>query len=226
MWLAGDAEQEAIDWFLGDGALRSRPGMRVNVLKADHHGSCNGVTTRISTRCDRSFATASVGRGQQLRAHAHAGEGVVSRASRAVVSHRPERNDRVSQPRHGRAASYTVTVQRGTTEHDRVRPTSTRRKPSAIQSRRSPTTSFNFAHAPIPRIAGSSTRSRNRMASVEVDGKSMITVPQSLLPSGRERRTRAERQARRLGRRNALRAHDRSRRSGDQGGARRHRRRR
>jgi hypothetical protein len=45
MWLAGDAEQEAIGWFLGPAHYDVNPGMRVNVLKADHHGSCNGVTT-------------------------------------------------------------------------------------------------------------------------------------------------------------------------------------
>ena len=43
MWLAGDAEHEEIAWFEKTGYARN-PGMRVNVLKADHHGSCNGVT--------------------------------------------------------------------------------------------------------------------------------------------------------------------------------------
>jgi competence protein ComEC len=46
MWMAGDAEHEAIDWFdRGAGYSRS-PGMRADILKADHHGSCNGVTDR------------------------------------------------------------------------------------------------------------------------------------------------------------------------------------
>ena len=44
MWLAGDAQQQAIDWFLGAAHYDRNPGMRVDVLKADHHGSCNGVT--------------------------------------------------------------------------------------------------------------------------------------------------------------------------------------
>src|SRR3954464_2386303 len=38
MWLAGDAEHEEILWFEKAGYDRS-PGMRVDVLKADHHGS-------------------------------------------------------------------------------------------------------------------------------------------------------------------------------------------
>lgn len=44
MWLGGDAQQMAIDWFLHDAGYKRNPGMRVDVLKADHHGSCNGVT--------------------------------------------------------------------------------------------------------------------------------------------------------------------------------------
>jgi competence protein ComEC len=44
MWLAGDAETVAIAWFLGAAGYASDPGMRANVLKGDHHGSCNGVT--------------------------------------------------------------------------------------------------------------------------------------------------------------------------------------
>ncbi|MEO8336273.1 MAG: MBL fold metallo-hydrolase [bacterium] len=43
MWMAGDAEHDAIGAFVRAGYGTS-PGMRVDVLKADHHGSCNGVT--------------------------------------------------------------------------------------------------------------------------------------------------------------------------------------
>jgi beta-lactamase superfamily II metal-dependent hydrolase len=46
MWFAGDAEHEAIDWFDAVGNYDVSPGMDVNVLKADHHGSCNGVRSR------------------------------------------------------------------------------------------------------------------------------------------------------------------------------------
>src|SRR6202171_1972434 len=45
MWLAGDAEREEIAWFEGAG-YNQNPGMRASVLKADHHGSCNGVAAR------------------------------------------------------------------------------------------------------------------------------------------------------------------------------------
>ena len=43
MWMAGDAEHDAIGAFIRAG-YATNPGMRVDVLKADHHGSCNGVT--------------------------------------------------------------------------------------------------------------------------------------------------------------------------------------
>jgi competence protein ComEC len=46
MWLAGDAERDALRWFDSPADYDVRPGMRVNVLKADHHGSCNGVSSR------------------------------------------------------------------------------------------------------------------------------------------------------------------------------------
>ena len=45
MWLAGDAEQPAIAWY--DATEYDRvPGMRATVLKADHHGSCDGISPR------------------------------------------------------------------------------------------------------------------------------------------------------------------------------------
>ncbi len=45
MWLAGDAEHDELRWFDATDYDR-RPGMDVDVLKADHHGSCNGVTAK------------------------------------------------------------------------------------------------------------------------------------------------------------------------------------
>ena len=61
MWLAGDAEREAIDWFLGRARYPRNPGMRVNVLKADHHGSCNGVTNAYINVLKPDLVVASVG---------------------------------------------------------------------------------------------------------------------------------------------------------------------
>ncbi|HJQ11248.1 MAG TPA: MBL fold metallo-hydrolase [Gemmatimonadaceae bacterium] len=60
MWLAGDAEREEISWFESAG-YNVKPGMRVNVLKADHHGSCNGVTRRYLAFTQPQWVIASVG---------------------------------------------------------------------------------------------------------------------------------------------------------------------
>ncbi|HEY8852506.1 MAG TPA: MBL fold metallo-hydrolase [Gemmatimonadaceae bacterium] len=60
MWLAGDAEREEIGWFESSGYDRD-PGMRVNVLKADHHGSCNGVTSGYLSLVTPKWVVASVG---------------------------------------------------------------------------------------------------------------------------------------------------------------------
>ena len=46
MWLAGDAEHEALAWYDAGADYDARPGMRATVLKANHHGSCNGVDRR------------------------------------------------------------------------------------------------------------------------------------------------------------------------------------
>jgi competence protein ComEC len=61
MWLAGDAEHEEIDWFARSGYDRT-PGMKVNVLKGDHHGSCNGVSSWYLRATDPEWVTFSVGR--------------------------------------------------------------------------------------------------------------------------------------------------------------------
>jgi competence protein ComEC len=61
MWFAGDAEQQAISWFLGAAGYATNPGMHVNVLKADHHGSCNGVTNAYLNAINPEYVTASVG---------------------------------------------------------------------------------------------------------------------------------------------------------------------
>ncbi|MBV6520169.1 MAG: hypothetical protein MNPFHGCM_00274 [Gemmatimonadaceae bacterium] len=45
MWLAGDAEHEAIEYFDIAG-YDETPGMSARIMKANHHGSCNGITAR------------------------------------------------------------------------------------------------------------------------------------------------------------------------------------
>jgi competence protein ComEC len=60
MWLAGDAEREEIAWFEAAG-YSENPGMLVNVLKADHHGSCNGVSPRYLSLTRPKWVVASLG---------------------------------------------------------------------------------------------------------------------------------------------------------------------
>src|ERR1700737_4968037 len=60
MWLAGDAEHEEISWFEAIGYGQD-PGMRADVLKADHHGSCNGVTPRYLALIKPRWVVASLG---------------------------------------------------------------------------------------------------------------------------------------------------------------------
>jgi beta-lactamase superfamily II metal-dependent hydrolase len=60
MWFAGDAEHEAIDWFDTVGDYDVSPGMDVNVLKADHHGSCNGVRSRYLDLLSPDWVTFSL----------------------------------------------------------------------------------------------------------------------------------------------------------------------
>lgn len=60
MWFAGDAEHEAIDWFDAGANYDVAPGMKVNVLKADHHGSCNGVKSRYVELLSPDWVTFSL----------------------------------------------------------------------------------------------------------------------------------------------------------------------
>jgi competence protein ComEC len=115
MWFAGDAEQDAIRWFLGADGYAKNPGMRVTVLKADHHGSCNGMTDEYLSALHPSFATASLGDVNSYR-HMH------EQAKAALKSHRipwyrTDQNGtitiRVSGAAGGKPA---VSVQKGTTD--------------------------------------------------------------------------------------------------------------
>ena len=70
MWMAGDAEQEAIGWFLGGAGYATNPGMKVDVMKADHHGSCNGVTNAYVNALNPARVLAGVGASNSYK-HMH-----------------------------------------------------------------------------------------------------------------------------------------------------------
>ncbi len=61
MWFAGDAEHEEIEWFDTGANYDVAPGMKVNVLKSNHHGSCNGVQNRYADLTNPDWVTMSVG---------------------------------------------------------------------------------------------------------------------------------------------------------------------
>jgi competence protein ComEC len=60
MWFAGDAEHSTIAWF-ESARYDVMPGMQVDVLKADHHGSCNGVSSWYLRTTRPKWLAVSVG---------------------------------------------------------------------------------------------------------------------------------------------------------------------
>jgi competence protein ComEC len=114
MWIAGDAEQEEIRYFVDVAHYDRQPGMHVTVLKADHHGSCNGVTRAYLNALRPELATASVGAINSY-GHMHEQAKDLYRASH-IPWYRTDQNGTIEfkspgTPRGG----YTVHVQRGTT---------------------------------------------------------------------------------------------------------------
>lgn len=93
MWLAGDAEREEIEWFDSAGYERD-PGMHVSVLKANHHGSCNGVTGRYLDVTTPTWVVASVGPRNEY-GHMHAQAKDIYRAAR-VPWYRTDQNGTVT----------------------------------------------------------------------------------------------------------------------------------
>lgn len=114
MWLAGDAEQEAIGWFLGAAGYNTNPGMHVNVLKADHHGSCNGVTNAYVNAVNPQWVTASV-------ANSNTFKHMNTQAKTLYTAHgkpwyRTDQNGTIVFRTPGTpAGGYTVSVLKGTT---------------------------------------------------------------------------------------------------------------
>jgi competence protein ComEC len=112
MWIAGDAEREEIDWFLNDARYNANPGMRVTVLKADHHGSCNGVTSAYLDATHPAWAAVSVGDVNSYH-HMHEQAKAEFRAHR-VPWMRTDQNGTITFRSPGVAGGgYTVVVQRG-----------------------------------------------------------------------------------------------------------------
>jgi competence protein ComEC len=111
MWLAGDAEQEEITWFLGDARYDVNPGMKVDVLKADHHGSCNGVTDAYLDATHPTWATASVANENSYH-HMHEQAKAEYRARR-IPWYRTDQNGTITIKSPGTpGGGFTITPQR------------------------------------------------------------------------------------------------------------------
>ncbi|CAN5819834.1 hypothetical protein BH11GEM1_BH11GEM1_02670 [soil metagenome] len=111
MWMAGDAEAEDISWFTRAGYRRS-PGMRVDVLKADHHGSCNGVTDLYLDLLKPSLLVASLA---AVNDYGHMHSQAKSMYRRHGASwYRTDQNGTITLRSAGVPGSkYSVTVERG-----------------------------------------------------------------------------------------------------------------
>ena len=110
MWIAGDAEHAAIRQF-EEAGYAVNPGMRVDVLKADHHGSCNGVTPRYLELTGPSWVVASVG-AQNDYGHMHEQAKAEYRAA-GIPWYRTDKNGTVTIRSAGIVGSgYTITPSR------------------------------------------------------------------------------------------------------------------
>jgi competence protein ComEC len=116
MWLAGDAEHAEIADAERAGYARD-PGMRVDVLKADHHGSCNGVTARYLALTRPAWAIISVGAANDY-GHVHRQAKAMLRAA-GIPWYRTDRNGTVTIRTSGIAGDgFTVTPSRGGVSQD------------------------------------------------------------------------------------------------------------
>jgi len=111
MWLAGDGEQEALDFFDRTAEYWRRPGMRVDVLKADHHGSCNGVSDRYLELTRPGLLVVSVGAANDY-GHMHE-QAKAAYARHHVPWYRTDQNGMITLRSPGVArGGYTVSVER------------------------------------------------------------------------------------------------------------------
>ncbi len=116
MWLAGDAEREEISWFETTG-YNQNPGMRVNVLKANHHGSCNGVTPHYLALTDPQWAVASLGARNDY-GHMHTQAKKIYRAA-GVPWYRTDQNGTITIRSPGTiGGGFTIISQRDGTDLD------------------------------------------------------------------------------------------------------------
>jgi competence protein ComEC len=115
MWMAGDAEHQALQWFERSAEYGVNPGMKVDVLKADHHGSCNGVTSRYLELLEPSLLVVSLG---AVNDYGHMHEQAKALYRKAGVSwYRTDQNGTITLRSPGTVGGkYTVSVERSGTD--------------------------------------------------------------------------------------------------------------
>jgi competence protein ComEC len=112
MWLSGDAEHEAIRWFGREAGYARSPGMRADVLKANHHGSCDGVSEQYLDLVRPSLVVASLGAVNDY-GHMHA-QTKAMYARHGIPWYRTDQNGTITLRTPGTpGGGHTVTVERG-----------------------------------------------------------------------------------------------------------------
>jgi beta-lactamase superfamily II metal-dependent hydrolase len=113
MWFAGDSEHASQEWFDTGANYDVFPGMRVNVLKANHHGSCNGVSRRYLDLVSPDWVTFSLS-ATNTYGHVHT-QAKDLFSQYGTPWYRTDENGSITIRSPGTAGSgYTVTVERGT----------------------------------------------------------------------------------------------------------------
>ncbi|MEO8562344.1 MAG: lamin tail domain-containing protein [bacterium] len=112
MWMAGDAERDEIGWYDRTADYARMPGMRADVLKADHHGGCDGVTDRYLDLVHPSVVVASLAAVNDY-GHMHA-QAALAFARHGVSWYRTDQNGAITLRSPGTpGGGYTVHVERG-----------------------------------------------------------------------------------------------------------------
>jgi beta-lactamase superfamily II metal-dependent hydrolase len=111
MWLSGDAEHHALGYFETAG-YHVHPGMNVNVLKGNHHGSCNGVTSRFLDLTTPEWVTFGA---SATNSYGHVHEQTKTLFSgRGIPWYRSDQNGRITFWTPGTpGGGYTVSVEKG-----------------------------------------------------------------------------------------------------------------
>lgn len=117
MWLPGDAEHEQNRWFEEVAQYHINPGMKVDVLKANHHGDCDAIDNRILDLVSPAWVVIPVG--------ADNGKGLVPTQTkdllraRGIKWYRNDVNGTITIFAPGTPGSgYSISVERGVADAD------------------------------------------------------------------------------------------------------------